>query len=179
MRGKCLTVLVILAVAVIFTAAWTGQALAAGGIALPKFFNPPPPRAQVADAQVWDPYVIPETSVGPPDREANVRPRDFQYPPPEATRGRVWRGAPGTFPRQPAALQSSAPIDYPNIRKRLFSSRRTAPAEMQIDQGPTFETPADGNSSKTDDGEYVPARPTKQSSMRVPRPPGGSSAPDD
>ncbi|HVU89565.1 MAG TPA: hypothetical protein VHD36_19710 [Pirellulales bacterium] len=178
MRGKCLTVAVILMMAVAFAAVWAGEARAAGGIALPRLFNPPPPRAQVADAQVWDPYVLPETSVGPPDRAANVRPRDFLYPPPEATRVRVWYGAPGTFPRPQPQLHSWAPVDYPNIRKRFISSRRTAPAGVPVEQGPALETPPEGDDSKTNDAEAVPARPVKQSVLRAPRPPGGTNAPD-
>jgi len=99
--------------------------LSAGNIQFPRLFAPPPPRQQIAEAQIWDPYPLPYVG-GPVD---STRPRDFFYPAPEATWGRYPN--PGTFPRSAPWLRSSAPVDYPNIRKRLPSSRRTAapPAE--------------------------------------------------
>jgi hypothetical protein len=96
----------------------SAASLKAGGIQLPRLFNPPPPRAQVAEAQIWDPYILPDMAF-PID---GTRPRDFN-PPPEATRGRY--PSPGTFPRQAPELRSWAPVDYPKLRKRLPSSRRT------------------------------------------------------
>ena len=97
-------------------------AVQAAGIQMPRLFNVPPPRAQVAEAQIWDPYILPDMGF-PVD---GTRPRDFA-PPPEATRGR-WLtnpGNPGVFPRQNPELRSWAPVDYPKIGKRLRSSRRT------------------------------------------------------
>ncbi len=58
-----------------------------------SFFSMPSSQQQVREAQIFDPYPLPD--VGPID--TTVRPRGFQYPPPEATRGRWPR--PGTFPR--------------------------------------------------------------------------------
>jgi hypothetical protein len=92
--------------------------LKAGGIQLPRLFNPPPPRAQVADAQIWDPYILPDMGF-PVD---GTRPRDFA-PQSEVTRGR--QPLPGSFPRPNPQYRSWAPVDYPNIGKRLRSSRRT------------------------------------------------------
>jgi hypothetical protein len=170
-----------LATAVILTGVVVGQVQAAGGIALPKFFNPPPPRQQVADAQVWDPYPMPDIGAGPAD---SARPRDFQYPPPEATRGRVWQGAAGTFPRSQPWLRSQAPVDYPNIRKRLISSRRTAPvSDAPVDAGPALQSP-DENAPAHDavnegDSEAVPAPAARQSGTRRLRSRGESTAPAD
>jgi hypothetical protein len=165
MLMRCASLAVI--AAVILSSVSAHEAQAAGGIALPRFFNPPPPRAQIADAQVWDPYPLPYESAGPVD---SARPRDFQYPPPEVTRGRVWQGTPGTFPRPQPWLRSQAPIDYPNIKKRWVSSRRTAPAvsDFPVDAGPALEGPADGQTEKEKvrnlyegPAESVPARPAK------------------
>ncbi len=123
--------------------------------------------AQIADAQVWDPYPLPYESMGPVD---SARPRDFQYPPPEVTRGRIWQGAPGTFPRQQPWLRLQAPVDYPNIKKRWVSSRRTAPAvaDYPVDACPALEGPTDSATEKEKvrnlyegPAETVPARPAK------------------
>ena len=38
----------------------------AGNIQMPRLLNPPPPRAQIADAQIWDPYPLPDVG-GPTD----------------------------------------------------------------------------------------------------------------
>lgn len=166
-EGKVLMRLAILMAVMIVAGGSVGQIQAAGGIQLPRFFDPPPPRAQIADAQIWDPYPVPDIGMGPAD---SARPRDFQYPPPEATRGRVWQGAPGTFPRAQPWLRSQAPVDYPNIRKRLMSSRRTAPPQgiPADEEGPVFEAPS--NSAPAREGantdEVVPARPAKQSGNR-------------
>ena len=136
-----------------------------GKIALPRFFNPPPPRAQVADAQIWDPYPLPEVG-GPAD---STRPRDFFYPPPEATRGRVWQGAPGTFPRNAPWLRSQAPVDYPNIRKRL-SARRTAPAvETVTEDGPAMPPAADNKAAEKQDDEL---NIYEQAEEKIPAPRG-------
>jgi len=129
-----------------------------GKIALPRFFNPPPPRAQVADAQIWDPYPLPEVG-GPAD---STRPRDFFYPPPEATRGRVWQGAPGTFPRNAPWLRSQAPVDYPNIRKRM-SSRRTAQAvEATTEDGPAFVAPPQDKPGEQDAERNIYEQPAEK-----------------
>jgi len=93
----------------------------AGDIQLPRLVNPPPPRQQVAEAQIWDPY--PMRDVGP--YADGTRPRDFLYPPPEATRGRY--PAPGTFPRPAPWTRSSAPADYPKLRKWWLRKRAETP----------------------------------------------------
>jgi hypothetical protein len=122
----------VVAILVTLTAAQT----LAGNIQMPRLFDPPPPRAQIADAQIWDPYPLP--GVGTPTD--STRPRGFFDPPPEATRGRYPN--PGTFPRSAPWLRSSAPVDYPNIRKRLPSSRRTAPV-VQAPATPEVVQPAE------------------------------------
>jgi hypothetical protein len=121
----------------------------------PQFFNPPPPRAQVADAQIWDPYPLPDVG-GPAD---STRPRDFFYPPPEATRGRYPN--PGTFPRSAPWLRSQAPVDYPNIRKKL-SSRRAQPAnEMPGEFGSAVDAPPEKMPQEENAPvEAVPTPPT-------------------
>jgi hypothetical protein len=111
---------------------------AEGGIQLPRLFDPPPPRAQVADAQIWDPYPM-QGLANATDHDG--RPRDFFYPPPEASRLRY--GNPGTFPRPAPWVRSSAPADYPNLRKRWLRKRAESAAieENFVPQEP-IETPA-------------------------------------
>lgn len=101
----------------------TAQAVA-GNIQMPRLFNPPPPRQQVAEAQIWDPY--PTYYAGHPD---STRPRDFFYGPPEATIGRY--PAPGTFPRSEPWMRSQAPADYPNLRKRFLARQAAKQAQGQ------------------------------------------------
>ncbi len=108
----------------------TAQAVA-GNIQMPRLFNPPPPRQQVAEAQIWDPY--PTYYAGHPD---STRPRDFFYGPPEATIGRQPR--PGTFPRPEPWMRSQAPADYPNMRKRFL-------ARQAAKQGQAGQVPAEAN----------------------------------
>lgn len=98
----------------------------AGGIQLPRLADPPPPRQQVAEAEIWDPYAVPDLA---PYNDGS-RPRDFLYPPPKATRGRY--PAPGTFPRPAPWTRSSAPADYPKVHK--WWQRKKAAAQTQVPQ---------------------------------------------
>jgi len=110
---------------------------AEGYIQLPRLFDPPPPRAQVAEAQIWDPYPL-QGMANATDRDG--RPRDFFYPPSPATRGRY--GNPGTFPRPAPWVRSSAPADYPNLRKRLLRKRaETAAMEEGFVPQESIEAP--------------------------------------
>ena len=111
---------------------------AEGYIQLPRLFDPPPPRRKVANAQIWDPYPL-QGMANATDRDG--RPRNFFYPPPQATRGRY--GNPGTFPRPAPWVRSSAPADYPNLRKRLLRKRaETAAVEESIVPQESIQAPA-------------------------------------
>ena len=135
---------------------------AAGGIQLPLLFNPPPPRAQLADAQIMDPYPLPDVA---PYGDGS-RPRGFLYPPPEATRGR-WP-TPGTFPRSEPWLRSSEPAYSPTRRLPRF---RTLAPEVPIDSPAAAEGAAATDAAAATvapAATQAPASPRRTSARRTP-----------